>query len=55
MVPNCPTCPIQYYTLQYLEEGNSKLSYFFPKIVFIVSLYSWYFFVYIAYVNNQEV
>ena len=22
------------------EEGNSKKSYFFPKIVFIVSLYS---------------
>ena len=33
------------FFLQALEEGNSKLSYFFPKIVFVVSLCSLYFFI----------
>ena len=37
----------------------TRRSYFFPQIVFIVSLYSWYFYLYIAFIhsdkNNQEV
>ena len=53
-------CPVQHSTsflfffLQSLEEGNSKQSYFYPKIVVTVSLYSWYFFLYIAFVKSEE-
>ena len=42
------------FFLQSLEEGNSKQSYFYPKIVFIVSLCSCYFFLYIALINLEE-
>ena len=59
---SCTTCPVYILLvcifLQSLEEGNSKC-YFFPKIVFIVSLYSWCFFLYLGFIhleeNNQEV
>ena len=40
--------------LQSLEEGKSKQSYFYPKIMFIVSLCSWYFFSNIAFIHSQE-
>ena len=52
------TCPIQhshslYFFLQAREEGNSKLSYFFPKIVFVVSFCYLYFFFYTTYLAGK--
>ena len=54
------TCLVQHSTsffwffLQSLEEGISKQSHFYLKIVFIVSLYSWCFFLYIAFIHSEE-
>ena len=42
---------LHFFFLQALKEGNSKQSYFLPKIVFLVSLYSLYIFLYIARVQ----
>ena len=43
-----------FFFLQSLEEGSSKQSNFYLKIVFIVSLYSWCFFLYIAFIHSEE-
>ena len=43
------------FFLQSLVENNSKSSYFYPKIVFIVSLYPWYFFLHIAIVHSEDI
>ena len=40
--------------LQSLEEGNSKKSNFYPKIVFIDGFCSWCFFLNIAFTHLEE-
>ena len=39
---------------QSLQEGNSKSSYFFPKIAFIVTLYSCCFFLNTSLIHQKE-